>query len=335
MLRIFLIGLPAISAFLALTTGCNRGPTVNETPEVLELKLGYVMAPQGAAHEAAEEFANRVKQKTGGRVSVKLYHSASLGTDRQLTEGLLLGTVDIVLSGFASIVGFIPEYEALESPFAFRDYEHLDRVVYGRIGREASDLLKQRKGIEILAWWPRGPRYMTANKPIRYPAELKGMKLRVPELPIYIETWKCLGANTTPITYSEMFMALKQGVVEGQENPLEVIYTAGLYDVQKYVIETRHLIACYQLMIGRPALGKLSAADRTALREAALEVGEFEKKRMLELEAEYVLKLKEKGMTFVAVDDIAAFRDPVAAHLPVKFKDRWAPALYERIVETE
>lgn len=307
--------------------GCDRG----SEGRTKTLKLGYVMAPQGAAHEGAVRFAELVAEKTGGSVKVELKHSAQLGTDRQLTEGLMLGTVDVVLSGFASIVGAIPEYEPLEAPFAFRDYDHLEKVLSGPIGQGAANALKQREGIDILAWWPRGPRYLTANKPIRTPANLKGLKLRVPEMPVYIETWTILGANTTPITYSEMFMGLKQGVVEGQENPLEVIYTAGLYDVQKYVIETRHLIGTYQLMVGRPTMEKLSDAERQALREAAVEAGAFQKKRMLELEEEYKKKLEAKGMTFVEVEDIEAFRAPVVEKLPEKFKGRWKAGLYQRI----
>ncbi len=330
MRRFGLMACLAVVACVMLVGGCGQGGT-DGGPVVL--KLGYVMAPQGAAHEGAVRFAELVAQKTEGRVKVELKHSAQLGTDRQLTEGLLLGTVDVVLSGFASISGFIPEYEPLESPFAFRDYGHMERVLAGEVGQEAEATLRERKGIEILAWWPRGPRYVTANKAIRKPEDLKGLKLRVPELPHYIEAWKVLGANTTPITYNEMFLALKQGVVDGQENPLENIYTAGLYDVQSHVVETRHLIGCYQLMVGKPTLGKLSETDRKILKEAAVEAGVTAKRRMEEMESEYTVMLKEKGMTFVAVDDMEAFAGPVIKRLPEAFADRWKPGLYERIRE--
>ncbi len=306
--------------------GCGGGA---EGPA--RLKLGYVMAPQGAAHEAAERFAALVAEKTGGAVTVELKHSAQLGTDRQLTEGLLLGAVDLVLSGFASVSGFIPEYEPLEAPFAFRDYGHMEKVLEGDIGKEAAAALRQRNGIEILGWWPRGPRYLTANRPVRVPADLEGLKLRVPELPHYIEAWKILGANTTPITYSEMFMALKQGVVEGQENPLEVIYTTGLYDVQDYVMDTQHLIGSYLLMMGAPAMRKLDETQQAALREAAAEAGVFEKQRMLELESEYLDKLQEHGMELVALEDRSAFAAPVAEALPKRFSGRWKDGLYARI----
>lgn len=319
---------------LALTLSCAglcgcSGDAADGGP--VRLKLGYVMAPQGAAHEAAEQFAALVAEKTAGAVEVEVKHSAQLGTDRQLTEGLLLGTVDLVLSGFASVSGFIPQYEPLEAPFAFRDYGHMEKVLEGDIGQEAADALREQNGIEILAWWPRGPRYLTANRPVRTPADLKGLKLRVPELPHYIAAWKILGANTTPITYSEMFMALKQGVAEGQENPLEVIYTAGLYDVQDYVMETKHLIGSYLLMMGAPAVRKLDDAQRAAIREAAAEAGDFERRRMLELEAEYKARLREHGMEWVVPEDRAAFARPVVENLPERFSDRWKDGLYARI----
>jgi len=292
--------------------------------------MGYVMAPVGAAHQAAERFAELVKAKTGGKIVVKLYPSAALGKDRELTEGLALGSVDLCLSGFASISSYIPQYEVLEAPYLFRDFDHLDKVVNGEVGREAAEALAEAKRIHILAWWPRGPRYLTANKPIRTPADLRGMKLRVPELRTYMEVWRILGANPTPITYSEMFMALKQGVVDGQEHPLEDIYTASLYEVQKYVMETQHLLATFMLMCSNNLLNRLSPEERKALQAAAVEAGKYDLELVKKNDDEYRVWLKAKGMQFVQVD-AEAFRKPVLEKLPARFKDRWVPGLFERI----
>ncbi len=299
-----------------------------------ELKLGYVMAPVGAAHEGAEKFAELVKAKTGGKLTVKLYHSAALGTDRQLAEGLTFGSVDLVLSGLASISPDVPQYEVLEAPYVFRDYDHLARVVNGEIGKEVADALLKAKRIRILDWWARGPRYLTTNKEIKTPTDLKGLKLRVPELPTYIEAWRILGANPTPITYSDMFMALKRGTVEGQENPLEVIYSASLYEVQKYVIETRHLLGTYLLMVGEDLFSGLPPDQQAALKTAAVEAGRYGHELMLKYEQDYTAKLKAKGMTFVTVDT-DAFRGPVVTRLPAAFEDKWAPGLFDRIQKTK
>ncbi len=313
------------------SVGCSRKA---DRPKTREFKLAYVMAPHGAAHEAAHKFAELINEKTNGEITIKLYPSAQLGNDRELAEGLTFGSVHFVLSGLASISWYIPQYEALEAPFTFRSYEHLEHVVNGEIGAEVTDALIEAKGIRIIGWWPRGPRYLTTNKEIRTLADLKGMKLRVPELPTYIEAWRILGTNPTPITYSEMFMALKQKVVEGQENPLEVIYTTSLYEVQKYVIETRHLLGTYIVMTSDKLLNGLSAEHQQAISEAAAEAGRYELELMQKYEGEYVTKLREKGMTFIAVD-IEQFRDPVVKKLPEKFKDKWAPGLFERIQQVK
>lgn len=311
-----------------VAAGCDSKTPGKSGPR--ELKMGYVMAPVGAAHEAAQEFAKLVERKTGGRITVKLYPSAALGKDRELTEGLRLGSVDVCLSGLASISSYVPQYEVLEAPYLFRDFDHLDKVVNGPIGKEVADALAKKKGIRILAWWPRGPRYLTANKPIRTPADLEGVKLRVPELPTYIEVWRILGANPTPITYSEMFMALKQGVVDGQEHPLEDIYTASLYEVQKYIMETRHLIATFMVMVSDRLLSQLTPEQQAAIKQAAVEAGKYDLELVEKYDDDYRAKLKEKGVQFVEVD-IEAFRRPVIEKLPARFKDHWAPGLFERI----
>jgi tripartite ATP-independent transporter DctP family solute receptor len=321
----------AFSVVFLLFPGCR--PSGDEGPT--QLKLAYVMAPGGSAHEAAEYFARLVEEKTGGEIKVTLFPSAQLGNDRELAEGLTLGAVDLVLGGTAPIGWYLPQFGAIEAPFAFRDYEHLDRVLGGEIGQEIVDAFSNTKGIKILDWWHRGPRYLTTtDRKVTQPSDLDGLKLRVPELPTYIEAWRILGTNPTPITYSEIFMALKQGIVEGQENPLEVIYTSSFYEVQKYAMKTEHLLGVYMLMINERLFDGLPPAHQAAIQEAAMEAGQREHELMIQYDQEFVAKLREHGMEFVDVDQ-EAFRSAVADQLPEKFKDEWAPRFFERIVETK
>ena len=299
-----------------------------------ELKLAYVMAPGGPAHEAAERFAALVAEKTEGQVRIKLFPSAQLGNDRELAEGLMIGSVDMVLGGTAPIGWYLPEYGAVEAPFAFRDYGHMDRVLGGEIGREISEKFEAEKGIRIISWWHRGPRYLTTtDRKVTSPEDLKGLKLRVPELPTYIEAWRILGTNPTPITYSEIFMALKQGVVEGQENPLEVICTSGLGEVQKYVMRTEHLLGFYILMVNAKMFDGMPEEHGRAILEAAAESAALEHELMLKYDREFAEKLTDRGVQFVQVDR-EAFRRPVVEQLPKKFEGQWAPRLFDRIVET-
>ncbi len=299
-----------------------------------ELKLAYVMLPGGPAHEAAQYFAQLVEEKTNGKITIKLFASAQLGNDRELAEGLMIGSVDFVLGGTAPIGWYLPEYGAVESPFAFRDYGHMDRVFSGEIGDEISLALQQKKGIKVLDWWHRGPRYLTTTSHrVSRPEDLHGLKLRVPELPTYIEAWSILGANPTPITYSEIFMALKQGIVEGQENPLEVIYSSSLHEVQRYVMETEHQLGCYMLMVGNQVFESLSEDVQEAIRAAAVESGHREHELMVDYESQFRKKLIEQGVEFVEVDQ-QAFRDPVVEELPRRFETVWAKDFFQRIINT-
>ena len=308
---------------LLVLTGCQQN-------DKSELKLAYVMSPGGPAHEAAQKFAELVQTKTDDQLSVRLFPSAQLGNDRELVEGLGIGSVDLVLSGAAPIGWYIPQYGAIEAPFVFDSYEHLDQVLAGSVGQEMEAALLKAKDIRILSYWHRGPRYLTTtNRKVETPDDLAGLKLRVPELKTYMEAWSLLGANVTPITYSEMFLALKQGIVEGQENPLEVISTSSLDEVQKYVMETEHLLGFYMLMINNQQLARLAPNQQQALREAASEAGLLEHDLMLQYDEQYKQQLRNAGMEFVTVDR-EAFREPVIQQLPKRFAGEWLDGLLQQ-----
>jgi len=320
-----------LAAAALVAAGCS--PDGGDGPR--ELKLAYVMAPGGPAHEAAEHFAELVKEKTDGQITVKLFPSAQLGNDRELSEAVMIGSVDMVVGGTAPIGWYLPEYGAIEAPFTFRSYEHLDRVLEGEPGQEIARAYSEKRSTKILGWWHRGPRYLTTTeRRVAAPADLAGLKLRVPELPTYIEAWKILGTNPTPITYSEIFMALKQGIAEGQENPLEVIYTSSFHEVQKYVMKTEHLLGVYMFMINEPLFDGLSPEQQQAIAEAVEESGRREHELMLQYDEEFAEKLQEEGMEFVEVDR-EAFRRQVAEELPKRFADEWADGFYERITAEE
>jgi tripartite ATP-independent transporter DctP family solute receptor len=325
------VGLLACAALALLGAGCGESKAPGGPRE---LKLAYVMAPGGPAHEAAELFANLVKEKTGGKLTVKLYPSAQLGNDRELAEALMIGSVDLVVGGTAPIGWYLPQYGAIEAPFSFRDYDHLDKVLTGKLGQEIADAFLKHKGIRILGWWHRGPRYLTTtSRKITTPDDLKGLKLRVPELPTYIEAWRILGANVTPITYSEIFMALKQGIVEGQENPLEVIFTSSFHEVQKYCHRTEHLLGVYMMMVNDSVYSALPEDQQKAIRDATVEAGRREHELMVKYDEDFAAKLKAKGMEFVEMD-MAPFRAAVVGELPKRFEGKWAPGFFQRIVET-
>ena len=296
-----------------------------------EFRLAYVMAPGGTSHAAAEKFSKLVFQKSGGKIRVKLYPNGILGNDRILVEGLSLRSVDMIIAG-PSIIGWnAPEYGVIEAPFVFSSYAHMEKVMYGEIGKEIESAIYKNRKIHFLAFLHRGPRYLTTtNKIVKTPEDLKGLKLRVPELPIYIKSWKTFGANPTPLAYSDMFMALKQGVVEGQENPLEVIYTSHLYETQKYIMKTEHLISFYIACIGDYFFKKFEINEQKIIIDSIKEAAQYQNDLVKKYEEKFTYELIAAGVKFIDVDR-NAFEKLAVQKLPELFKDIWAPNIYQRI----
>ena len=296
-----------------------------------EFRLAYVMAQGGTSHAAAEKFGALVEHRSAGKIKVKLYPNGILGNDRILIEGLSLRSVDMVISGPSIIGWYTPEYGVFEAPFIFRDYDHMDKVMNGEIGNEIETAMYDKRKIHFLSIFYRGPRYLTTtNKIVRTPDDLRGLKLRVPELPIYIKSWKVFGANPTPLAYSDMFMALKQGVVNGQENPLEVIYSSHLYETQKYAMRTDHLLSCYFAAVGDNFYEKFDVAEQSILKEAIEEAAHYQNDLMKQYEIEYIRELEKSGVEFIDVDK-ESFEKLALEKLPEMFQDIWAPNIYQRI----
>ncbi len=276
----------------------------------------------------------RVAQQSDGRLRVKLYPGGQLGDDRETVEGMKLRSIDMTVMGCALIGWYAPEYGLVEAPFVWRDYEHIDRVWRGEIGEDLRRTMRERAGVEMLHLWYRGPRYLTTtDKEIHTPDDLRGLKLRVPELEVYIKSWQTFGANTTPLPFTDMFMALKLGVVEGQENPLATIYGNNLHEVQKYIMETKHLIGFYVFCTGPHLDERFTPEEKAIILEAAREATDWHNREVERAEAEYRDKLIEAGVEFVPVDR-EAFLSLAKEKIPAQFEGRWKPGLYRRILET-
>jgi len=310
------------------TLGCAR-----QTDEKV-IRMAYVSGPTVLLHKGAEYFAERVAEKSNGKLQVRLYPSGQLGDDRETVEGMKLRSIDMTVMGCAIVGWYAPEYGVTEAPFVFRDYGHIERVWNGEIGSDMRETMQTRTGIRMLHLWYRGPRYLTTtSKKILHPDDLRGLKLRVPELEVYIKSWKTFGANVTPLPFTDMFMALKLGVVEGQENPLATIYGNNLHEVQKYVMETQHLIGFYIFCVGPHFDEFLSDEERKIVLEAAQEATDWHNREVERSETDYREKIEAAGVEFVAVDR-EAFRTLAKEKIPSQFEKTWKPGLYRRILET-
>lgn len=313
---------------IIMVTGCQK----NKKDKIF--RIAYAMSPGGTSHLGALRMKEMIEKRLGGEIKVKLYPSGILGKQQTLIEGLQLNSVDMVIAGPTIIGNYAPEYGLIEAPFLFRDYDHLDKVLYGPIGKEIEKAVSGHRGLHFIDFFHRGPRYLTTtNRIIRSDRDLTGLKLRVPELPVYIKSWELFGANPTPLDYSDMFIALKQGVVEGQENPLEVIYSSHLYEVQKYIMNTKHLLSFYVLVIGDGFYTKYTSQEQEIMLSCAHEASVYHNQLVEEYEAKYKEALLESGVEFIDVER-TQFETLAKNKLPKEFKEDWKENIYKRITET-
>ena len=294
------------------------------------LKLGHIAEPENPYGQGADYFAKLVKERTNGEVVIQVYPSSQLGNQRDLVEGLTFGTVDMTLTGTAVLGNFIPEVAVFDLPFIFRDIPH----AYMALDTVGMELCKkgEARGMITLAIWENGVRHMTNNKlPIRKPKDMKGLKIRVMEQPVYIEMMKALGASPTPMAMSELYTALQKGIIDGQENPLAHIATKRFYEVQKYISLTGHTYAAEPLVISTIAWKKLSPTEQKILRQAALDARDWQRELCRNLESKFLRVILDSGKSEINDDvDKAAF---AAATKPVwkRYSNKFGSANIEAI----
>src|SRR5436189_679024 len=297
----------ALAAALALGLGVT-GPAAGETA----LRINISLAQNSHYGVAIDTFAREVERRTNGRYKVQTFYSSALGAERESVEGVQLGTLDLTLTSTGPLPNFVPEIAILDIPFLFRDYAHARAVLDGPIGQ---DLLQKfpPKGMVALAWGENGFRHMTNSKrPVNVPDDLKGLKMRTMENPIHIQAYKQFGILPTPMAFTEVFTALQQGTVDGQENPLSVITAAKLDQVQKNLSLTGHVYSPAVILINKAQWDKLSAADKQAFVDAAKEAVKANRARIDDDERKAVADLRAKGMAIVENVDKTKFQATLA-----------------------
>ncbi len=271
------------------------------------LKLGHIAEPSNPYGMGADHFAELVKKYSNGDIDVQVFPSSQLGNQRDLVEGLTLGTVEMTLTGTAVLGNFAPEVSVFDLPFLFRDVEHAYKAL-DTIGMDLCKKYVEPKGMITLAIWENGVRHMTNNRgPIKTPKDMEGLKMRVMEQPVYIELMKSLKASPTPMAMSELYTALQKGVIDGQENPLSQIATKHFYEVQKYVSLTGHTYAPEVVLISSYAWGGLSDAQKEILTKAAVETKDWQRNLCRELEDKFAKTITDGKAKINDDVDKAAF----------------------------
>ena len=293
------------------------------------MKLGHLANEDNPWHKSALEFAKLVNEKTDGAVEIQVFPNEQLGKEMELIQALQMGTADFTISG-ESMQNWAPLAALLATPYAIRDLDHLKKVIDSSANEKISQQIVEKVKVRPVAAFGRGPRDLTSNRPIKKPADLNGMILRVPNVPIFVAVWEALGAKPTPMAFSEVFTSLQQGTIAGQENPLALIKSASFYEVQKCVNLTEHVISWIYIIMSERKFQKLPKKYQDAILEAGKIVSAHALENLVKEESEYRKFLEEKGMEFVKVDK-AAFQK-IAEKAVKKNLDPEQKAVYEEII---
>ncbi len=278
----------------------------------VNLKLAHVVNERDGFHIAAVRFKELVEERTGGKVTVELYPNAVLGDERTLLEGMQIGTVDMGVITNGPVANFVEEMAVFELPFLFPTPEDAYKVLDGEIGQELLGKL-ENVNLKGLAYAERGFRNLTnSQRAVTNPDDIKGMKIRVMENPVYIDTFRALGANAVPMAWTEALTAMQQGTIDGQENPVNVIHSFKLNETQGHMSFTRHTYAPAIFVMGLSRWNAMPAAAQDVLKTAAQEAAEHERAMNAQMQAEQIEELRAAGMQVVENPDIAAFQAAVA-----------------------
>ncbi|WP_276651234.1 TRAP transporter substrate-binding protein [Thalassospira lucentensis] len=267
----------------------------------MSLKLGHLANEQNAWHKAAVKFGEELSTLTDGRIEVQVFPNETLGKEIDLINGMQLGAVDMTITG-ESLQNWAPKAALLAVPYAYKTLEDMDAVASGEIGDQIEQQIIEKARIRPIAYFARGPRNLTSNRAIKSPDDLDGLKMRVPNVPLFVDVWKSLGAQPTPMAFSEVFTSLQAGTIDAQENPLALIESASFDEVQKFVNKTEHVRSWIYLTISEITWAKLSDADKDAVMEAAKRAQAYERDLFAADEERLTEELQSKGMTFVEID---------------------------------
>jgi tripartite ATP-independent transporter DctP family solute receptor len=294
------------------------------------MRINISVAQNSHQGVGIDTFAREVEKRTGGRYKIQTFYSGALGAERESIEAVQLGTQELTLTSTGPVPNFVPETRILDIPFLFRDKAHARAVLDGPIGQEMLGKFDS-KGFKALAWAENGVRHMTNSKrPVNSPDDLKGLKMRTMENPVHVTAYKGLGIVTTPMAFTEVFTALQQGTVDGQENPLSVIMAAKFEQVQKHLSLTGHVYSPAIFLMNKGMFDKLSAADKQHFLDAAKEAVKANRARVDEDDARGVTELRSKGMQVIENVDKSKF---VATLGPVnaEFERQFGKANIDRI----
>lgn len=281
----------------------------------------------------AKKWGEQIQKNSGGKIKVKYYPSEQMGKEADIVTSMQMGSVEASILGPTLYKQAAPEYNIWSVYYLFDNSKQAMALQETEIGEQCRAAVLKNKGIRIGGYGMRGPRHITSNFPIRKPADVKGLKIRVPLQPIYVASWKKMRAIPTPIAFSEVYTSLKMGVVDAQENPLMLIDSAHFDEVQKYVNLTAHQYSFYTYSVSEIWFKSLPKNLQKVVLEASKSAGEYHSALQEKMEKGFRTTLEKKGMKFIE-SDRKAFQETLV-DIPNQFKSQWAPGLYKKILEAK
>ena len=320
MKKVFLLSL-SLLVITGMVFAGGSGEKAQASGQKVVFKLAHVYNPGHPWDEGAKLAAKIIKEKTNGQIEVQVFPSSQLGTEEQITEGVIFGSVPMAVSGAGQIGNLFKPIYICEMPYTFRDNNHVLLFTKSDVAKTMFNDLEKEFGIKVIGASSYGVRQLTSNKPVMTPQDLKGFKLRVPEQMITMEYAKAMGADPTPIAFAEAYMALQQNVVNGLENPMSGIKSMKFYEVQKVINLTSHVTnVCFFLMNGK-MFSQLDAANQKIVLDAFDEASKLIVKILNDDDKNLGDFFKSQGLT-INQPDLDAFKK-ATANMPMKFRKWW------------
>jgi TRAP-type transport system periplasmic protein len=305
-------------------------PTVLRA-QATAIRWGELLAPTHPQVQMAMRIAADVKEKSGGRIDVQVFPNGQLGSGKDMMESVSAGALHLTTDGAGALGAFLPQLSVIEAPYLWRDAAHLAKVAAAPIFARMNADLVAKRGMRMLNVTYYGKRHLTSgSKAVKSPTDMAGFKLRVPPVDVFRAMADAWGAKATPIAFPELYLALSQGAVDGQENPLPTIQSGKFFEVQKFLVLTEHIITPRMIIANEAFWKGLPAADRTLLETAFNAGADWQDKELLASEATLVGTLKDKGMTVIQ-PDLEEWRKPVLASVPKQFESRWGAGTFEAL----
>jgi tripartite ATP-independent transporter DctP family solute receptor len=319
-------GFLLFAALLALALTAQPGQAAK-----MKINIGSTYGPDAPVHFGQVKFKELVEQRSKGEMEVLIHVGGAMGGERDVFEAMSSGGLEMGAMGSGDTSIFFPKYQVFEVPYVMRDADHFWKFWNGPVGKQINDISLNERGVMTAGVVFRGARYLTANKPIRTVADLKGLKIRLPENKVWVKIWETLGTLPVVVAFPEVYMALKTGVAEAQENPMESIWAYKFYEAQKYLIATKHVYSACKYQISKKWFDTLNPAQQKLILDSWKDATDYANKLAVDYDKKLLTDLQGKGMTLIE-PDVPAFQKAVQPALQELNKTVWAPGMLEKVL---